>query len=65
MLPRLMLVLALAGCAVDSGVVPSSSRVDLDIEGAQRAEARDVRDLRALRPGLPPPSHGADSFTPR
>jgi hypothetical protein len=64
MLPRLALALVLAGCTVDTGIIPSNRYIDRDIEATRRGEARDVQDLRAFEPGLPPPSRGANSFAP-
>jgi hypothetical protein len=64
MLPRLGLLLLLAGCAVDTGVMPSNRFIDRDIEATRRGEAEDLKDFRALSPGRPPPTRGANSYAP-
>jgi hypothetical protein len=64
MFARLALVLVLAGCAVDTGIIPSNRYIDRDIEATRRGESRDVQDMRAFEPGLPAPSRGANSFAP-
>jgi hypothetical protein len=57
-------LLVLAGCAIDGGVTPSNRRIDGDIDARHRADAGDVRDARAIRPGLEPPTRGSESVTP-
>jgi hypothetical protein len=52
MLPRLALVLLLAGCAADSGIIPSNRYIDRDIEGTRAGAAPDVQNLRASDPAI-------------
>jgi hypothetical protein len=60
-----LLALVLGACAGDfGGTVPSNRLVERDIDAVRRADAQDVRDLRALQPGLPAPTRGGDSMAP-
>jgi hypothetical protein len=52
MLPRLALVLLLAGCTADNGIIPSNHYIDRDIEGTRGGAAPDVQNLRAVDPAL-------------
>jgi hypothetical protein len=61
---RIAIVLLLAACTSDGGIIPSNRYIDRDIEGTRRGLAPDVQDLRASEPGFPVPSRGADSFAP-
>lgn len=62
MLPRLALVLLLAGCAADTGVVPGNWFIDRDVDATRRGEARDIQDPRASEPGSPLPSRSTNTF---
>jgi hypothetical protein len=61
---RLALVLLLAGCAADTGVIPSNRYIDRDIEATRRGEARDGHDLRPAEPGVLGISRGGSTFAP-
>jgi|SwirhisoilCB1_FD_contig_31_16933853_length_498_multi_2_in_0_out_0_2 hypothetical protein len=65
MMLRIAIVLLLAACTTDSGIIPSNRYIDRDIVGTRHGWASDVQDMRASELGFPlPSSRNTSAFGP-
>ena len=65
MMLRIAIVLLLAACTSDSGIIPSNRYIDRDIVGTRHGWASDVQDMRASELGFPlPSSRTSNAFSP-